>query len=111
MICMDGCIAVVCTDGEWPGCEVHPNFGRCAVFHFVKVGKDGIELLKSMPNPFLDSNGAGTSAAGLVAENKATVALAGQFGPKASAALSKWGIRMVQTEGNAAKAAGKLMKE
>ena len=107
---MEGIVAI-CSDKEWPECNVHPNFGRCAVFNFVKLEGKSATLVKSVPNPFLDANGAGVASAGLVAENKAIAAVAGQFGPKASDALSKWGIRMVQAEGNAAKAAEKLMKE
>jgi len=104
-------IVAVCADGEWPGCNVHPNFGRCKVFHFVRIGNGEIELVKSVPNPFLDSNGAGTSSAGLVAENKAVAALAGQFGPKAAGALSKWGIEMRRASGKAEDALKALQKK
>ncbi|MFA4983456.1 MAG: NifB/NifX family molybdenum-iron cluster-binding protein [Candidatus Micrarchaeia archaeon] len=104
-------IVAICSDGKWPSCNVHPNFGRCAIFHFVKLEGESATLLKSVPNAFLDSNGAGVAAAGLVAENKAIAAVAGQFGPKASAALSKWGIRMVQSSGSASEALARLATE
>jgi len=107
---MDGIVAI-CAGGVWEGCSVHPNFGRCAAFHFVKLEGGSATLVKSVPNPFIDANGAGVAAAGLVAENKAIAAVAWQFGPKAAGALSKWGIRMVQSSGSASEALARLAKE
>ncbi|MFA6489627.1 MAG: NifB/NifX family molybdenum-iron cluster-binding protein [Candidatus Micrarchaeia archaeon] len=103
-----GLLVALCCDGVWPGCKIHPNFGRCSVFNFVMAGKGGAKLLESVPNPFVDSPGAGISAASFLAEKGAQAAVAGQFGPNASGALSKWGIRTVEAKGAAEKAIEKV---
>lgn len=97
-------IVAVCSDGKWPGCSVHPNFGRCDFFNFLEIGKGKPKLLESIANPFVNAQGAGISAASLIAEKKASAVIAGQFGPNASGALSKWGIEMVEATGEAKKA-------
>jgi len=101
-------IVAVCSDGKWPTCNVHPNFGRCAVFNFLEIGKGKPRLLESVANPFANAPGAGISAASLIAEKKASAVIAGQFGPNASEALSKWGIEMVEATGDAKKALEKI---
>jgi len=97
-------IVTICSDGKWPACSVHPNFGRCAVFNFLEIGKGKPRLLESVANPFVDAPGAGISAASLIAEKKASAVVAGQFGPNASNMLSKWGIELVEATGAAEKA-------
>ena len=97
-------VVAICSDGKWPACSVHPNFGRCGFFNFVSIGKGKPRLLESIANPFANAPGAGISAASLIAEKKASVVIAGQFGPNASGALSKWGIEMVEATGKADKA-------
>ena len=99
-----GTVVAICSDAKWPSCRVHPNFGRCAVFNFIEIVKGKPKLLESVPNPFENGPGAGISSASLVAEKGAKIVVAGQFGPNASEALSKWGITAVEASGDAKKA-------
>lgn len=101
-------IVAICSDGKWPNCSVHPNFGRCAVFNFLETGRGKPRLLESIANPFANAPGAGISAASLMAEKKADMVVAGQFGPNASDMLSKWGIEMIEAKGAAEKALEKM---
>jgi predicted Fe-Mo cluster-binding NifX family protein len=72
--------------------DVDPRFGRCA--YLLVVDTDTMQW-EAHPNPGVNaSGGAGIQAAQFVADQKAGIALSGDFGPHAFAALQAAGVSM-----------------
>ncbi len=73
--------------------EVDARFGRAR--GFIIVDTDSGEVRRELENPAVTADhGAGPQAAALIAEHKVDGVVAGNYGPKAHAALTKLGLRL-----------------
>jgi predicted Fe-Mo cluster-binding NifX family protein len=72
--------------------EIDPRFGRGE--YFISVDTETLEW-QALPNPGVNApGGAGSLAAQLIANQKATAVISGDFGPNAFGALQAAGISM-----------------
>ncbi|MFH1722186.1 MAG: NifB/NifX family molybdenum-iron cluster-binding protein [Candidatus Altiarchaeota archaeon] len=92
--------------------DVSPVFGRCSNFTVVECEEGGIKEASVIENPgAYATGGAGITAAQTAVNEKAEVAIAGNFGPKAAAVLNQSNVKMVQASGNARKAVQDYLEE
>lgn len=89
-------IAIAATGDTLEG-QVCERFGRCPKFIIVDSSANGPEVIANPASTM--PGGAGPAAAQTLAEYGVNVVLAGEFGPKASAALDAAGIRAVRSAG------------
>ncbi len=87
-------IAVTAQQGRMDA-QVDPRFGRAAFFMIANTETMEVYPLDNAAGVGA-SNGAGTGAAQLMSEQKVEVIYTGKVGPKASDALEKAGIRVVE---------------
>lgn len=85
-------IAVTAKEGSLQS-EVDPRFGRAAYF-MIANSQTGEVFAHDNSEGVNAGNGAGTSAAQLMAENKVDILFTGSVGPKASDVLEKAGIKV-----------------
>jgi predicted Fe-Mo cluster-binding NifX family protein len=85
-------IAVTAKEGSLQS-EVDPHFGRAAYF-MIANSQTGEVFAHDNSEGVNAGNGAGTSAAQLMAENKVDILFTGSVGPKASEVLEKVGIKV-----------------
>ena len=71
---------------------VDPRFGRCKYFLIVDSKTDEVEVIENIG--VQASQGAGITAAQLVADKKVGAVMAGNFGPKAVMVLGNSGIKL-----------------
>lgn len=85
-------IAVTAKEGTLQS-EVDPRFGRAAYF-MIANSQTGEVFAHDNSEGVNAANGAGTSAAQLLAENKVDILFTGSVGPKAGEVLEKAGIKV-----------------
>jgi predicted Fe-Mo cluster-binding NifX family protein len=85
---------VITSKGNTLDSEVDPRFGRAACFIVYDAGSGSHEVLDNRQN-MNAAQGAGVQAAESVCRTGAEMVLTGDCGPKASAALSSAGIKVV----------------
>lgn len=85
-------IAVTAKEGSLQS-EIDPRFGRAA-FYLIANSQTGEVFAHDNSEGVNASNGAGTSAAQLMAENKVDILFTGKVGPKAGDVLEKAGIKV-----------------
>lgn len=85
-------IAITAKEGSLQS-EVDPRFGRAAYF-MIANSQTGEVFAHDNSEGVNAGNGAGTSAAQLMAENNVDILFTGSVGPKASEVLEKTGIKV-----------------
>ncbi len=93
-------IAVATTNGGLDG-QVSPFFGRCPAFTMVEAEEKEVKSTELIQNESASATGgAGIQTSQFIAEKKAEVVIAGNFGPNAARILASAGIKMVQAQGS-----------
>lgn len=78
---------------------VDPRFGRCPYFVILEEEGDGFEVMENTAGQAFQ--GAGISAAQMIAEKGVTAVIAGNFGPKALWVLGQAGVKLYGFSGGA----------
>ncbi len=82
----------ITSQGETPGSEIDPRFGRCQYLIIVETETDNFEIIK---NPSVDATGgAGIQTAQIVAEKNIEAVLTGNIGPNAFQVLQAANIKI-----------------
>ena len=101
----------ITSQGNQLSSEVDPRFGRCAWFILVDTEDGSWEAVDNTSSQQA-AHGAGIQSAQTVARHGAEVVLTGHCGPKAFAALTAGGIRIVEgATGTVADALEKYKRE